>query len=322
MKNDLHPDLRTAREEFLATQDDRLLPIVDAHHHFWDVERNPHPWLRQRPLIPFRYGDYSAICRNFLPEDYARNQGPHRVLRHVLMEGEWDPRDPTGEARWVQELATKTGKPHALAAQAWLDREVWDEQLAAYARLPLVRSVRHKPRSLPRAEHHAGYAEAGSMRCPRWRGGYARLESAGLMFELQAPWWHFGEAAELARDFPRTTIVVNHTGLPSERDDASLAAWRAALQVLAHEPNVFLKISGLGVAGQRWTPALQSPIVNDAIRIFGWQRCLFASNHPVDALVASLGDIFAGFKQITADLPAPQRLALFCDNATALYHLQ
>lgn len=317
----MNGDLQAARAEFLAAGDDHLLPIVDAHHHFWDVERNPHPWLQKRPLIPFRYGDYSAICRNFLPEDYARNQGPHRVLRHVLMEGEWDAADPTGEARWVHALAQETGKPHALAAQAWLDKDVLDEQLAAYAQLPLVRSVRHKPRSLPRAEHHAGYAAHGSMRCPRWRSGYARLEGAGLMFELQAPWWHFAEAAELARDFPRTRIVVNHTGLPAERDADSLAAWRAALELLARESNVFLKISGLGVAGQRWTPALQAPVVQDAIRIFGWQRCLFASNHPVDALVASLDDIFAGFKQITCALPAPQRLALFCDNAVALYRL-
>ena len=314
-------DLQAARAEFLATGDDRHLPIVDAHHHFWDVERSARPGLRQRPLIPFRYGDYSAICRNFLPEDYARNQGAHRVLRHVLMEGEWDPNDPTGEAHWVQALAEKTGKPHALAAQAWLDQDVLQEQLAAYAQLPLVRSVRHKPRSLPRADHHAGYAAPGSMRCERWRGGYAQLEAAGLMFELQAPWWHFGEAAELARDFPRTRIVVNHTGLPSERDAASLAAWRSALETLARAPNVFLKISGLGVAGQRWTPELQAPVVGAAIRIFGWQRCMFASNHPVDALVASLNDIFAGFKQLTADLPAPQRLALFCDNAADLYRL-
>lgn len=318
----MNDDLQTARGEFLATEDERLLPIVDAHHHFWDVERNPHPWLRQRPLIPFRYGDYSAICRNFLPDDYARNQGSHRVLRHVLMEGEWDPNDPTGEARWVHVLARQTGKPHALAAQAWLDRDVLQEQLAAYVQLPLVRSVRHKPRSLPRAEHHAGYAAPGSMRCERWRSGYARLESAGLMFELQAPWWHFEEAAELARDFPRTAIIVNHTGLPAERDAASLAAWRGALQAQAREPNVFLKISGLGVAGQRWTPGLQAPVVNDAIAIFGWQRCMFASNHPVDALVASLSDIFTGFKQITAGLPAAQRLALFCDNAISLYRLQ
>ena len=53
------------------------LPIVDGHQHFWDLTRNDLPWLRNEPLIPFRYGDYSAIRRNYLPEDYRR--GPWYV---------------------------------------------------------------------------------------------------------------------------------------------------------------------------------------------------------------------------------------------------
>jgi len=38
--------------------------IVDAHQHFWDVARNYYPWLCDEPMIPFRYGDYSAIRKN------------------------------------------------------------------------------------------------------------------------------------------------------------------------------------------------------------------------------------------------------------------
>ena len=49
------------------------------------------------------------------------------------------------------------------------------------------------------------------------------------MFELQAPWWHMTEAAELARDFPETRIIVNHAGLPGTRDAETLKSWRAAM---------------------------------------------------------------------------------------------
>jgi hypothetical protein len=56
----------TMRERFLASGDDAELPIVDAHHHFWDLTHNYHPWLCDRPRIAFRYGDYEAICRDFL----------------------------------------------------------------------------------------------------------------------------------------------------------------------------------------------------------------------------------------------------------------
>ena len=110
-------DLQSQRSTWLASGDEAEMPIVDAHHHFWDIARNPHPWLQSRPRIAFRYGDYEAICRDFLPGDYARAAAPHRVLRNVVMEGEWDSADPVGEARWMAGLAERSGTPHAMAAQ-------------------------------------------------------------------------------------------------------------------------------------------------------------------------------------------------------------
>src|SRR5437016_6182693 len=107
------------RARFLQTGLNNDLPIVDAHHHFFDLTHNYHPWLCDRPPIAFRYGDYQSICRNFLHDDYLRVSAPHRVVKTVLMEGEWNPRDPVGEARWVAGLSELTGFPHAMAGQAW-----------------------------------------------------------------------------------------------------------------------------------------------------------------------------------------------------------
>ncbi|HFQ7753208.1 TPA: thioesterase, partial [Pseudomonas aeruginosa] len=76
-------------------------PIVDAHHHFWDPQANYHPWLAEDAKIPFRYGDYSAIKRRYLPADYFGDVGAHRVVETVYVETEWDPRDPLGETRFV-----------------------------------------------------------------------------------------------------------------------------------------------------------------------------------------------------------------------------
>jgi predicted TIM-barrel fold metal-dependent hydrolase len=310
------------RARFLETGLDEDMPIVDAHHHFFDLANNYHPWLCDRPLIPFRYGDYQEICRDFLPADYFAVSAAHRVVKTVLMEGEWNPRDPTGEARWVSQLHARTGIPHAMAAQAWLDREDIDHVLDVYADLPLVRSVRHKPGTVPYHDYRRGYSAPGSMRCPKWQDGYAKLASRKLMFELQAPWWHFAEAVELLRGAPQTSIIVNHAGLPADRSEDGLAGWRKAMELLAREANVFLKISGICVPGQRWTPASQERVVHDAIRIFGVERCMFASNFPVDGVVASFDEIYSGFKAITRGLDPAARLALFHDNAVRIYRLR
>lgn len=307
------------RERFLQTGDDAEMPMIDAHHHFWDVERNYHPWLRDFPRIPFRYGDYSAICRNFLPADYFAGAAPHRVVATVMMEGEWDSRDPVGEAKWANALHASAGFPNAMAGQIWLDREDLDEVLAVYETLPLVRSVRHKPAVVSRERYTSAFAASGSMRCDRWRRGYACLSRAGLIFELQAPWWHFGEACELARDFPDVTIIVNHTGLPADRSEEGLIGWRKAMARLADYPNVWLKISGLGEPGIAWSPERNGPVVHDAIKIFGAERCMFASNFPVDGVITTLSVIFDGFKAIVGSYPPASRLKLFFDNAATLY---
>lgn len=155
----------------------------------------------------------------------------------------------------------------------------------------------------------------------RWRRGYALLEPLGLSFDLQTPWWHLDAAAELARDFPRTQIIINHTALPADRTEEGLSGWRRALERVSAPENVALKISGLGRPGLPWTLEANEPIIRDAIAIFGVARCMFASNYPVDRLAGSFSDIFSGFLAATADLPERDRRALFHNNAMRIYRL-
>ena len=290
------------------------LPIVDAHQHFWDLERNYLPWLCAEPMIPFRYGDYSALRRSYLPRDYLRDAAGHDVVKTVYVETEWDPQDFVGETRWLQGIIAETGFPHAIVAGARLDHPEVEAVLAGHAAFARVRGIRHKPRAAP-APGQVQIGAPGSVGDPAWRRGYALLAKYGLSFDLQTPWWHLPEAAELARNFPETLIVLNHTGLPADRSAEGLAGWRRAMAILAAAPNVALKISGLGQPGQPWTVESNGPIVRDALSIFGVDRCMFASNFPVDGLCADFNTIFAGFKAIVRHLSQAKQRKLFCTNA-------
>ena len=296
------------------------LPIADAHHHIWDLALKAHPWLSDESKLPFRYGDISAIRKTYLPADYRRDSRRFNVVKTVYVEAEWDSSDPIGESRWVHAMAARHGLPNAMVAQARLDRDDAAEVLEQQAAFPLIKSVRHKPKSATRRSD-ARRGDSGSMDCPQWRKGFALLANHGLHFDLQTPWWHFDAASELARDFPGTTIIVNHTGLPADRSPEGVAGWRSAMELLAAQANVMLKISGLGVPGCRWTKELQGPVVGDAIRIFGVERAMFASNFPVDSLVATFDEIYESFLAITRDIPDAVRGKLFHDNAARIYGL-
>jgi predicted TIM-barrel fold metal-dependent hydrolase len=292
-------------------------PMVDAHHHFWDPTRNLHPWLAPGVSIPFRYGNYDSIKDPYLPDDLRRDSAGHHLSESVYVETEWDSADPLGETRYAASLAARHGWPHAIVAQAWLDRDDVAEVLAGQAAESLVRSVRHKPGG-PERPDKVG-ATWTLMSDEIWRRGYALLERHGLHFDLQTPWWNLDEAARLADDFPRTTIVLNHAGLPADRSDAALLAWRAHIERFAARPNTAIKISGLGLQGRPWSVDENRRVVEEAIVAFGPARAMFASNFPVDRLCGTYDAIMTGFKRIVAGRPAAEQAALFCDTARRIY---
>lgn len=293
--------------------------IIDAHQHFWDLDANYLPWLADKP-VSFRYGNYDALKRNYLPADYRKDAEGFDLVCSVFIETEWNPADPLGEVDWVSSLREREGLPSVMVAQAWLDRDDAEQVLAAHGRNPFVRGIRHKPKSAA-WPGDVVVGAPGSMGDPAFRRGFALLAANGLSFDLQTPWWHLAEAADLAEVFPQTQIIINHTALPSDRSEEGLAGWRSAIRRAAECPNIAIKISGLGQKGQSWTLEMNRPVIRDTIEIFGVERCMFASNFPVDSLMASFATIFDGFRRSVEDLPAAQQDALFCDNAARLYRI-
>jgi predicted TIM-barrel fold metal-dependent hydrolase len=293
--------------------------ILDAHHHFWDLSANYLPWLVDHP-VAFRYGNYDALKRNYMPDDYRADAGRHEIVGSVFVETEWDPRDPLGEVAWVAKVRETYGLPSVMVAQAWLDKPEASETLAAHRRTSFVRGIRHKPRAVASPEK-VEIGAPGSMGDPQWRRGYAELAPNGLSFDLQTPWWHLREAADLVQTFPETQLILNHTGLPSDRSPEGLAGWRAAMKLLAANSNAAVKISGLGQRDKPWTVTDNRPVVLDTIDIFGVDRCMFASNFPVDSLVADFSTIYDGFAQIVSGFSANEQAALFVDNARRIYRI-
>ena len=295
------------------------IPIIDAHHHFWDLGLNKNPWLNSDKQIPFRYGDYKSICKNFLTTDYFEVSKNHNIVKTIHMETEWDPNDPIGETEWLHKLFEMTGFPNALVAQAWFDRNDIEKVLENQSKYDLTRSIRHKPKSTNNPNTKLDNIK-GSLNDPVFRSGYSLLKKHKLHFDLQTPWWHLNDATQLAKDFPDTIIILNHTGLPSDRSFDGLNQWRMNLEEFSEQPNTAIKISGICVPDKKWTVKLNKEIILDVINIFGYERCMFASNFPVDSLCATFDEIYNGFKNITAGLPENEIQCLFHDNAIKYYN--
>jgi L-fuconolactonase len=158
--------------------------------------------------------------------------------------------------------------------------------------------------------------------------------SGGLVFDCWLYHMQLPELIALARAFPRATIVCDHVGHPlgaggAERD-AVMHAWRGHMADLAQCANVVVKLSGLGMAScgfgfdVRDVPptsvalaAAWAPFVEHVVATFGVERCMFASNFPVDRVSCSYAALWNAFKRICdgARYTERQRDALFSGTA-------
>jgi len=298
------------------------LPIIDAHHHLWDLTRGPlhYPWLQDEVPEPHFLGDQSPLMRDYLPDDYRRDAVGHHVVGTVHVEAECRRDQQVAETRWLTALNASDGLPNAIVAHAWFHTNDASDVLAQQAAFPLVRGIRSKP--VTRKTPDARPTElTGTMQDPRWIEGFRRLESFGLSWDLRVPTWHLEEAAEVVRAHPGIAVVLNHTGFPWDRSAAGLAMWRAGMRKLAACDNCYCKLSCLCLLDGAWNYEENCAIVLEAIGIFGAERCMFASNSPVDGLRVSFRTMFDDFKRMTTGFGVRDRRGLFHDNSARFYRL-
>jgi predicted TIM-barrel fold metal-dependent hydrolase len=297
--------------------------IVDPHFHLWEPSRHPYPWLTDKPS-PIRVaGDPAPIAGDYLVADYLAETAAQNVIKAVHVDAGWDYADPVAETRWLQAIADdpiSRGFPHGIVARASLDAPDAETVLAAHSRHPNLRGIRQIANWHPNLDKT--YVQRHDLLSdPAFRRGFALLDRWGLSFDLQCYPSQFDQALRLADDFPATSIILNHAGMPVDRDPAALRLWRDGLRGLARRPNVTVKISGLGMLDWTWTTASIRPFVRDCLDAFGPDRAMFASNFPVDRLYSSCDRLYDAFHEIVSDLPAPERRALFRDNAIRVYRL-
>lgn len=295
-------------------------PIIDAHHHLWDLSLDRHPWLSVSAGALGGLGNLAPLKRNYLPEDYRRDAVRQNVVASVHVEAGWVSDDCVGETRWLETLDKTDRVAARYVAHVPLASAQAPALIEAQARFPRVVGVRD---ILSWSEDPTRrFATRGDlMDDPRWRAGLARLEPLGLVFDLMVFPGQLGQAERLVRDFPNQFFVLNHCGSPIDRDSEGMQRWREGLAILARAPNVSIKISDLVAYDHHWTLESLAEVVLHCLECFGAGRAMFASDFPVAGLHATFDEAYDAFKAIASQLSADDQRALFFANAARLYRL-
>ena len=289
------------------------LPFIDAHAHLWDLSRDRYPWLSPPFGDSGPNGNTRAIAVDHSLDDYLAETAAWNVAGMVHVDA--GASKPLPETDWLQALADERGMPNGIVANATLNCPNVGALLFDHARRRNVRGIRHIINW--HSDPNRTYTPSDLSEDEDWAKGFAQLRKYQLSFDLQAYSDQYHRLAPLFARHPDTPVIINHTGMGVDGDEA----WRASMKVMAALPQVSIKISGLGWVYRPFTAAAIRDRVRETIDIFGVARCMMASNFPTDRLCADFDTTMGALADAVSDFAEDDRRALFARNANRIYRL-
>ena len=273
---------------------------IDAHQHFWHYNEVDYGWIGP---------DMAVLRRDFLPDDLRPLLDAAGIDGTVAVQA----RQTLAETHWLLDLAA--AHPWILGVVGWVDlrSEDLDAQLEALAGKPKLVGVRHVIQDEPDVDFAVG---ADFMR------GVGRLAGHGLTYDLLVFPPQLPAATQLVRTFPHQRFVLDHIAKPPIKTGA-IADWAGAVKTLAHEPNVWCKVSGMVTEADwaAWQPADFAPYLDVIFAAFGPARIMLGSDWPVCLAAGSYAGVMTLARDYVAALSPTERAAVEGGNAARFYGL-
>ncbi|MEP3051261.1 MAG: amidohydrolase family protein [Erythrobacter sp.] len=334
------------------------LPIIDPHHHLWDLRSGIA--LFPEPRHSFIDGLIDNAYYTF-DQLHAHLTSGHNIIGTAFMEcgafynAAYGPeKAPVGEIEYVNGLAAQSasgiyGDLRACAAivghaDLTMGSAVGEVLDALHAAAPnRYRGIRHQGAWDADVEVLSAILQKseGLYLEPSFREGFAELGKRGHTFDAWILEPQLPDVIDLANAFPNQKICLDHCGTPlglasyqgklPERFDI----WRANIHELAKSENVVVKLGGLAMAmcgmpeggrkdgySSQQLADLWRPYIETCIEAFGPDRAMFESNYPVDYWGADYAVLWNTFKRITNGASAAEKSALFAGSAAKFYQIE
>ncbi|MEM8984569.1 MAG: amidohydrolase family protein [Pseudomonadota bacterium] len=295
-----------------------MRPIVDAHHHLWDLAACDYPWLMARGVVRF-FGDPTPIQKNYLVADLCRDAADYELVGSVHVQVGTTAQHATRETEWLQRTQAETGLPSAIVAFCALDEPDAEAVLDQHQQHPAVRGIRQIVGRSDAEDAQTG--SASLLTNAAFQRRLTELGARGLSFDLQLTPPQVSTAVAVLAAASETPIALCHAGSPWDQSVAGIANWRAGLRDLAALSNVVCKLSGFGMFDHAWSRASVQPLIDTCLELFGVERCMFGSNFPVDKLHAPFARVYRAYEQAVSALSYAEQDALFRTNALDFYRI-
>lgn len=276
--------------------------MIDTHQHLWMLSERRYDWI-----LP----EHGILNADFGPADVAADLARAGITGTILVQAA----DTYEDTMYMLSVAQR--HPSIVGVVGWIPLDRPAEAGAAlelYSRTTIVRGVR--------ALTHT-YDDPHWILRPDVAQSIGLLSDKGLTLDYVAvPPDHLRLIPELARRHPELTIVIDHLGAPDIAGSA-WEPWASAMAACAAEPNLVVKLSGLGTASATgWTATDWQPYVDHVVGEFGTERVMLGSDWPVSLLAGDFATVWRAQRDVIASLPAQQQDDILFRTAERVYSLE
>ncbi|MDX3638552.1 amidohydrolase family protein [Streptomyces sp. MB09-02B] len=282
--------------------------LVDAHHHVWNLDDRPQPWLDGPGHEPIRRSFGTDDLRSAATRPIAGRQLTSSVVVQCVAS--------LPETRDLLALADKD--PLVGAVVGWVDLtspavgDVLDE-LGAGRKGSYLRAVRHVVQ---------GEQDPEWLRRPSVERALRTVGERGLGYDVLIRSHQFDQAVRLAERLPELPLVLDHAGKPPIVG-GELADWERDVRRLAGHPQVRCKVSGLVTEAdhEKWTLDDIRPVWDVLWDVFGPDRLMFGSDWPVCVLAGGWNRWAATVEELLTGCSESENEAVLAGTARDFYRL-
>ncbi len=275
--------------------------MIDAHQHFWKIDRGDYFWINEK---------MKTLYRDFTPEDLYPVLQKNNIAGTVLVQAA-----PTyEETDYLLSLYEKYD--WICGVVGWLDLsstsfpkqlELVMERKGLVGLRPMLQDI----------DEHDWILQEQVLK------NLTYLIEYDLSLDLLINKNHFSSISTLMQALPHLRSVINHIAKPNiakgEWDE-----WREGMKELSRFPNVWCKLSGLITEADKsnWELKHFTPYIKQVLEDFGPSRIFFGSDWPVCLTAGSYEDVIKIIRDnLPDDLTKEEINDLFSENAKLFYRL-
>ncbi|MEP4770884.1 MAG: amidohydrolase family protein [Roseibium sp.] len=276
--------------------------IVDAHQHFWKIDRGDYFWMDD---------SVAEIRRDILPADLLPHANTCGVTASIAVQAA-----PTvAETEYLLDLAKESNLVQGVVGWVDLENAHVATTLSRLATSPDFKGIRPMLQDIE---------DTNWILKPNVLANLSIVSNLGLTLDALVQPRHLATINEVATKLPSLKIVIDHCAKPAIAGGKNTGDdWRSDMSRLADHDQIFCKLSGLANEyGNGWSAETLKPVFDHVMETFGANRIMWGSDWPVLELAGTYEDWFSCAQSLASGMTKQDRLMVFGGTACDFYRIQ